>query len=78
MTINQQTRPYSTLSIVGFVLAFVVPVAGIVVSALGRNDARRSNRRGFALATWGLWIGIIFTALIAFSFVSALLDPVLS
>ena len=54
--------PGKTLGIVGFVLAFVVSVAGIVVSAIAR---KKSKEAGFdnQLAKWGLILSIIFTVL---------------
>ena len=60
--------PGKTLGIVGFVLAFVVSVAGIVVSAIAR---KKSKEAGFdnQLAKWGLILSIIFTVLGAIGFV---------
>lgn len=54
--------PGKTLGIVGFVLAFVASVAGIVVSAIARKKSREA---GFdnQLAKWGLILSIVFTAL---------------
>jgi len=54
--------PGKTLGIVGFVLAFVFAVAGIVVSAIARKKSREA---GFdnQLAKWGLILSIVFTAL---------------
>jgi hypothetical protein len=54
--------PGKTLGIVGFVLAFLVSVAGIVVSAIAR---KKSKEAGFdnQLAKWGLILSIVFTSL---------------
>jgi hypothetical protein len=54
--------PGKTLGIVGFVLAFFVSIAGIVVSAIARKKSREA---GFdnQLAKWGLILSIIFTVL---------------
>ncbi len=54
--------PGKTLGIVGFVLAFVFAVAGIVVSAIAR---KKSKEAGFdnQLAKWGLILSIVFTVL---------------
>jgi preprotein translocase subunit SecG len=54
--------PGKTLGIVGFVLAFVFAVAGIVVSAIARKKSREA---GFdnQLAKWGLILSIVFTAI---------------
>lgn len=56
---------YSGISIVGFVLAFIMPVIGLIVSIVARNNAKRdgdTKSAGFAKA------GIIISAcLIAFA-----------
>jgi hypothetical protein len=54
--------PGKTLGIVGFVLAFLFSVAGIVVSAIAKKKSREA---GFdnQLAKWGLILSIIFTVL---------------
>lgn len=54
--------PGKTLGIVGFVLAFVFAIAGIVVSTIAR---KKSKEAGFdnQLAKWGLILSIIFTVL---------------
>ena len=60
--------PGKTLGFVGFVLAFVFAVAGIVVSAIAR---KKSKEAGFdnQLAKWGLILSIVFTVLGAIGFV---------
>lgn len=53
-----------TLSIVGLVLSFVFPVAGIIVSAICLNKYKTENiTDGKNLATAGLVIGIVMTVL---------------
>ena len=54
--------PGQTMGIVGFVLAFVFPPAGIVFAAIGRSQSRQA---GFdnQLAAWGFWLSIVFTSL---------------
>jgi hypothetical protein len=52
--------PGRTLGIIGLVLAFVVSVAGIIVSAIALRESRRAGySNGFALA--GLILSIVFT-----------------
>ena len=60
--------PGKTLGIVGFVLAFVFAIAGIVVSAIAKKKSREA---GFdnQLAKWGLILSIIFTVLGAIGWV---------
>ncbi len=53
-----------TLSIVGLVLSFVFPVAGIIVSAICLNKYKTENiTDGKNLAMAGLIIGIVVTVL---------------
>ncbi|RXR22740.1 hypothetical protein EQW78_15240 [Oerskovia turbata] len=65
--------PGKTLGIVGFILAFVCAVAGIVVSAIAKKKSREA---GFdnQLAKWGLVLSIVFTVI---GFVGAILYFVL-
>ena len=52
----------NTLAIIGFVLAFVAPPIGIILSAIAVSKA---GKIGFdsKLAKWGLTLSIIFTVL---------------
>lgn len=53
-----------SLAILGLVLSFVVPVAGIVVSAIALKQFKESGETdGKGLAIGGLVVGIIFTVL---------------
>ncbi|GAA1722243.1 hypothetical protein GCM10009809_17400 [Isoptericola hypogeus] len=54
--------PGRTLGIVGFILAFLVAPAGIVVSAMGKSQSKKAGVPN-PLATWGLWLSIVFTSL---------------
>lgn len=54
--------PGKTMGIVGFVLAFVIAPAGIVVSAMALSESKKAGVDN-PLGKWGLWLSIIFTAL---------------
>ncbi|MEL7977787.1 hypothetical protein AAG589_18115 [Isoptericola sp. F-RaC21] len=54
--------PGKTMGIVGFVLAFVVAPAGIVVSAMALSESKKVGYPN-VLGKWGLWLSIAFTAL---------------
>lgn len=54
--------PGKTMGIIGFVLAFVIAPAGIVVSAMALSESKKVGYDN-ALGKWGLWLSIIFTAL---------------
>jgi hypothetical protein len=54
--------PGRTLGIVGLILAFVMSIAGIIVSAVGLHESRRAGiRNPYAIA--GLAVSIALTAL---------------
>lgn len=53
----------NVLAIVGFVLAFLMPVAGLVCSILGKNRAAELGGSGKGLATAGIAVSIAYLAL---------------
>ena len=60
----------NTMAILALVLAFVCAPAGIVLGIVARNQIRRSREQGWGLATAGLVIGIVFTAISAISLIA--------
>lgn len=56
--------PTNTMAILALVAAFIVPVAGIVLGVIAKNQLRTSGEQGAGLATAGIALGITFTALI--------------
>jgi hypothetical protein len=59
---GQDADPGRVLGIIGLVLAFVVSIAGIVVSAIALQESRRAGHsNGFAMA--GLILSIVFTVI---------------
>lgn len=52
----------NVLAVAGFILAFFVPIAGLICSILGRRDAPKYGG-GKDLATAGIVISIVTTAL---------------
>ncbi len=64
MTVPQFPAPaqkINTIALVGFIAAFVVPVAGIVLGAIGLNQTRVSGEGGRGLARAAVVIGSLFT-----------------
>uniref|UniRef100_A0A942T6F1 DUF4190 domain-containing protein n=1 Tax=Neobacillus citreus TaxID=2833578 RepID=A0A942T6F1_9BACI len=60
---------YNVLAIVGFILAFVVNIAGLVVSIIALTQIKRTGERGRGLAL----AGIIISALsIVFGIISVI------
>ncbi|ARC55533.1 hypothetical protein AS850_00390 [Frondihabitans sp. 762G35] len=53
------TSKYNTLAIVGFVLAFVINIAGLVVSIVALSQIKRTGERGRGLALAGIIIGAV-------------------
>ena len=53
----------NVLAVAGFILAFFVPIAGLICSILGRRDAPKYGG-GKDLATAGIVISIVTTALV--------------
>ena len=49
------------LAIAGFVMSLLIPVVGLVLSAIALGRIRKNNTGGRGLATAGLVIGIVFT-----------------
>jgi hypothetical protein len=52
----------NTLAIVGFILAFIAPPIGIVVSAIAVSKAGKAGLDS-KLSKWGLGLAIVFTVL---------------
>lgn len=55
--------PTNTLAILALVFAFVFAPAGIVLGVVARKQIERTGEEGHGLATAGLWVSVVFTAL---------------
>jgi hypothetical protein len=55
--------PTNTMAILSLVFAFVFAPAAIVMGHVAKKQIRQSGESGEGLATAGLWLGYIFTAL---------------
>lgn len=53
----------NTLAIVGLILAFLVSVAGIIVSAIALGQIKRTGEGGRGLAVAGVIVGIVVTVI---------------
>ncbi len=56
-------RPTNIMAVIALVAAFVLPVVGIVLGVLARNQIRHSGENGAALAAAGVILGIVFSVL---------------
>lgn len=63
------TDRLNTMSIAGFVLAFVVNIVGLVVSIIALAQIRRTGERGRGLAIAGVVVGGFWFALLAVALV---------
>jgi len=54
----------NTLAVVGFIAAFVVPIAGLVIGIVARNQLGRpgNTEGGAGFARWAMIIGALGTA----------------
>ena len=56
--------PTNTMAILALVFAFVFAPLGIVFGIIGRRQIDRTGEGGRGLATAGLVVGIVFTAIV--------------
>ncbi|WP_277212128.1 hypothetical protein [Isoptericola croceus] len=54
--------PGKTMGIIGFVLAFVLAPAGIIVSAMALSESKKVGYDN-VLGKWGFWLSIVFTGI---------------
>ena len=57
-----QSENTNTLAIVGFILSFIVSIAGLICSIMARKQCRETGERGMGLATAGMFIYVIALA----------------
>lgn len=57
------------LAVLGLIFAFLMPIAGLVLSILGKSRAREMNGNGETIAKAGLIISIIELALAVLAFI---------
>lgn len=73
-----QQRPTETMAVLALVFAFVLAPLGIVFGVIARRNIRQNGNQGHELATAGLWIGGVVTALAGLVFVALVVVPLLS
>ena len=59
----QPVTSTNTMAILALVFAFVFSPAAIVLGHIAKKQIRQTGEQGEGLATAGLWLGYIFTAL---------------
>ena len=60
---QQSQEKTNILAIIGFVLAFIFPIAGLVCSIIGKNNVEECGGNGHGLATAGMIISIVWMVL---------------
>ena len=74
MTIDLEQRSssrFNTMSVVGFILAFIVNIAGLIVSIVALVQIRRTAERGRGLAIAGIIISGLSIAIVLIAIVAA-------
>ncbi len=56
--------PYSTTAIVGFVMAFFVPIVGLILGIVSLTQIRKTGQRGHGLALASIVIGSAYTVFV--------------
>jgi hypothetical protein len=57
-----QVAQADNLTIAAFIVAFFLPLIGLIMGVVSRRQAKRAGMRPNALATWAVWLGGVFTA----------------
>lgn len=74
----QQLPPTETMAVLALVFAFVFAPLGIVFGVIARRNIQQNGYQGLELATAGLWISIVLTALAVLLVVVVFVVPVVS
>jgi hypothetical protein len=70
---QQQQTGYNVLSIIGFILAFLIPPVGFILGIIALSQIKKSNEKGRGLAIAAIVIGVIlFLFLILIIFIIGL------
>ncbi|WP_194907530.1 DUF4190 domain-containing protein [Quadrisphaera sp. INWT6] len=74
----QHPPPTETTAVLALVFAFVFAPLGIVFGVIARRSVRQNGTQGHELATAGLWISVVITALAVVAFVALVVVPFVS
>ena len=67
--LSPQKNTTNILAIIGFILAFILPVAGLACSIIAKKQANESDGNGKTLASAGIVISIVEIVLLALAVV---------
>ncbi|MGN6324387.1 DUF4190 domain-containing protein [Pseudolysinimonas sp.] len=62
---------WNVLAIVGFVGTFIIPLAGLIISAIALNQIKTTGERGRGLALAGLILSIIYFVILIIVIIAA-------
>ncbi len=62
-----QPTEKNTLAVVGLVLAFIMPLVGLIISIMAKKKAEELNGDGKGLATAGLIVSIVYMVIAVIS-----------
>lgn len=60
---TKETERTNTLAIVGFILSFLFPLAGLIISIIALNQIKASGENGKGFAIAGIVISAVFMVL---------------
>lgn len=60
---ERENATNNTMAVVGFVLSFLIPIAGLIVSIIALKKSKEMDGTGKSLATAGIVISIVATVL---------------
>jgi len=72
---QQPAKQTNNMALIGLILAFVVPVAGLVVSIIARKQCLERGEDGANLAKAGVIVGAVYCALAFVTVVASLVIP---
>jgi hypothetical protein len=73
MAQQQNVQKTNTLAIIGLILAFIVPLLGLILSIVGLSQINKHHQEGKGLAIAGIVISSILTVLSGFIFMALVL-----
>ena len=76
-TTNGTAARYNVLAIVGFILAFVFSLAGLIVSLIALSQIKKTGERGRGLAIAGVIISIV-SIIFGIIYIAVILPAIMS
>lgn len=72
--VEQRQVPYSdktnTLSVVAFIFSFLIPLVGLILSIIAKNQIKQTGENGQGWATAAFWISIVLMILYFIAYIA--------